>query len=130
MNDDDVVTIDPELEMEDREEEDEDDTPVAVQRIQDLQREFIHSVQMVMEPLVVANPEHRGSIEATAEGILQVIEGNGSDEGYVLVKRDDANFAMVPCVKEVYEEHLRDFVDATGLDISVGLTSMFDDVNN
>lgn len=129
MNDDDVV-VDPELEIEDRDDADEDDTPVAVQRIQELQREFISSVQTVMEPLIVANPEHRGSIEATAEGILSVIEGNGRDEGYVLVKRDDANFAMVPCVREVYEEHLRDFVDATGLDIAVGLTAMFDDVNN
>lgn len=132
QDDDDVgVVVDPELEMEDREEEDdEDETTEADRTIEELQREFVKGVQAVIEPLVEANPEHRTSIESTAEGILGLIEGNGQDEGYILVKRTEANLAMVPCTRDVYAEHLRDFADPTGLDISVGLLSIFDDVNS
>lgn len=129
MNDDDDVIVDPELEMEEREDDDEEVLPHAVVKIQELQTEFVQGVQKVMEPLITQNPEHRGSIEATAEGILGLIEG-GLDDGYVLVKREDANFAMVPATREVYEEHLRDDVEPTGLDLSRGLLAMFDDVNN
>jgi hypothetical protein len=130
MNDDDDVIVDPELEMEEREDDDDEEVlPPAVVKIQELQTEFVQGVQKVMEPLITQNPEHRGSIEATAEGILGLIEG-GVDDGYVLVKREDANFAMVPATREVYEEHLRDDVEPTGLDLSRGLLAMFDDVNN
>jgi len=128
-NDDDVV-VDPELVMEERDEDDDEEIlSPAVQKIQELQTEFVQGVQKVLEPLITQNPEHRGSIEATAEGILGLIEG-GADDGYLLVKREDANFAMVPCAREVYEEHLRDDVEPTGLDLSRGLLAMFDDVNS
>ena len=133
MSDDDEVgvVVDPELEMEDREDdEDEDETTEADKVIDELQREFVQAIQAVIDPLVASNPEHRGSIEATTEGILGLIEGNGVDEGYILVKRTEPGLAMVPCTREVYEEHLRDFADPTGLDISVGLLSIFDDVNS
>lgn len=128
-NDDDVV-IDPELVMEERDEDDDEEAvPPAVQQIRELQREFVQNVQSAIEPLINANPEHIVSIEATAESILGLIEG-GADDGYLLVKREDANFAMVPCAREVYEEHLRDDVEPTGLDLSRGLLAMFDDVNS
>lgn len=131
-DDDDVVAIDPELEIEearDLEDEEEAVSP-AVVKIQELQREFVASVQAVIEPIVAENPANRGAVEATVEGIFGLIEGNGADDGYVLVKREDANFAMVPSTREVYEEHLRDDLEPTGLDLSRGLLAMFDDVNN
>lgn len=130
-NEDDDVVVDPELVMEEREDEDDDEENLspALQKIQELQTEFVQGVQKVMEPLIAQNPEHRGSIEATAEGILGLIEG-GADDGYLLIKREDANFAMVPTTREVYEEHMRDDVEPTGLDLSRGLLAMFDDVNN
>jgi hypothetical protein len=125
------VVVDPELRMADEDDsDDDDDTPQAILRIQEQQREFVQRIQTVIEPIITENPTHRGSVEATVEGVLGLIEGGPDDFGYVLTKRDDANFAMVPCTLEVYEEHLRDFVDATGLDISQGLLSMFDDVNS
>ncbi len=131
MQDDDVVLVDPELEMEESEEEDdEEELTESARAIEDLQREFIQGVQKVIEPLVESNPDHRASIEAAAEGVVSLIEGNGLDEGYILVKRTDADLATVPCSRSVYEEHLRDFADPTGLDISVGLAAMFNDVNN
>jgi hypothetical protein len=128
----DSVEIDPELRMEDAEDldDDEEDTSAAAVKIEEQQREFVLGVQTLIEPLIIENPEHRTSIETTAEGILGLIEGNGRDEGYILVKRTHAELAMVPCTRQVYEEHLRDFVDDDGLDISVGLSSMFNDVNN
>jgi hypothetical protein len=130
QDDDDAVVVDPELEMEDREEEDDEETTEADRTIEEQQRELIEGIQHIIEPLIEANPEHRPSIESTAEGILGLIEGNGRDEGYILVKRTDADMAVVPCTRAVYEEHLRDFVTPEGLDISVGLLSIFDDVNS
>lgn len=129
MSEDEVI-LDPELEMDDEDDTDEDETSGAIAVIEELQREFVQGVQKVIEPLIEANPEHRGSIEATAEGVLGLIEGNGLDEGYILVKRTEADLAMVPCSREVYQEHLRDFADPTGLDISVGIAAMFNDINS
>ena len=133
MQQDDEVLIDPELELDDDERDDDDDEEElskAEETIVEFQREFIGNVQTIMEPIIAANPEHRGSIEATAEGIVGLIEGNGRDEGYILVKRTEEDLAMVPCTRAVYEEHLRDFVDPTGLDLSVGLSSLFNDINS
>lgn len=126
------VQIDPELRMEEedeRDDDDEDEMSAAMLKIEEQQREFVLGVQTLIEPLINENPEHRTSIETTAEGILGLIEGNAPDEGYILVKRTSAEMAMVPCTRQVYEEHLRDFTDPDGLDISVGLSSMFNDVN-
>lgn len=129
MSEDEVI-LDPELEMDDADDVEEDELSGAFAVIEELQREFVQGVQKVIEPLTEANPEHRGSIEATAEGVLNLIEGNGLDEGYILVKRTEADLAMVPCSREVYQEHLRDFADPTGLDISVGIAAMFNDINS
>lgn len=119
---------DPDTELD---EVDEDEALETAQRqIEEEQVEFINGCLAVMELYKEKNPTHLESIEGVAEGIIGLIEGNSSDEGYVLVKRTDADFAVLPCSRQVYEEHLRDFPTGVGHDLSDGLLATFNDINN
>lgn len=122
---------DPLLDDELDEEEDDDAEGDAAQHvIEEQQREFVNACMVVMETHLEKNPEHRESIEGVTEGIIRVIEGNGEDEGYLLVKRTDADLALLPCTRQVYDEHMRDFPNGVGHDLSGGLLAMFEDINS
>lgn len=125
------IYLDPELlNDEDAEADLEDDSDEGAVHIARQQREFVDGCLSVMEHYKEKNPEHVESIEGVTEGILGLIEGNGAEDGYLLVKRVDADFAMVPCTRLVYEEHLRDDPEGPGHDLAVGLLSLFNDINN
>lgn len=107
-----------------------EDTEPANRRLEEEQIEFLTEVRSVMEAQLEAYPDAWPAIEATAEGILNVIEGVGDSDGYVLLKRTEMTEGLLPCTRDVYESHLVDFPDTTPLDLSSGLLMAFEDINS
>lgn len=114
----------------------EEDTEIAEdiepsnRRLEEEQIEFLTEVRSVMETQLEAYPDAWPAIEATAEGILGVIEGVGDGDGYLLIKRTEITEGLLPCTADVYESHLVDFPDTTPLDLSSGLLMAFEDINS
>lgn len=107
-----------------------EDIEPAERRREEEQIEFLTEVRSVMESQLEAHPGQWPAIEATAEGILNLIEGAGEGDGYVLIKRGDMTEGLLPCTADVYEAHLADYPDTTPVDISSGLLMAFEDINN
>lgn len=127
--DEDVIVEDPELD-EELDTEASEDIETAERRREEEQLEFLTEVRSVMESQLEAHPGQWPVIESTAEGILNLIEGAGEGDGYVLIKRNDMTEGLLPCTASVYEAHLIDYPDTTPVDISSGLLMAFEDINS
>lgn len=107
-----------------------EDIEPATRRLEEEQIELLNEIQVLVESVKESYADVPTAVEATVEGILNVIEGGGDGDGYLLIKRTETLEGVLPCTREVYESHMANFPETVPLDLSSGLLMMFEEINS